>query len=31
MTGLFARVHGPDAFTTFAEADEASRFLRADG
>jgi hypothetical protein len=30
-TGFFSRVEGPDAFTTWHEADEASRFLRADG
>jgi hypothetical protein len=30
-TGIFHHVEGPDAFTTWHEADEASRFLRADG
>lgn len=27
-TGAFWRVEGPDAFTTWNEAEEASRFLR---
>jgi hypothetical protein len=31
VTGLFERVDGPDAFTTWREADEASRFRRVDG
>lgn len=26
-TGIFTRVEGPDAFTTWGEAEEASRFL----
>src|SRR5262245_45186555 len=30
-TGFLTVVEGPDAFTTGYEADEASRFLRADG
>jgi hypothetical protein len=30
-TGLFSRIEGPKPFPTFAEADEASRFLSADG
>lgn len=29
--GFFSRVERPNAFTTWREADEASRFLRADG
>jgi hypothetical protein len=29
-TGIFHHVEGPDAFTTWHEADEASRFLRVD-
>jgi len=27
-TGIFTRVEGPDGFTTWEEASEASRFLR---
>jgi hypothetical protein len=27
-TGRFTRVEGPDGFTTWEEAEEASRFLR---
>ena len=30
-TGFFIWVEGPDTFTTWREADEASKFLRADG
>jgi len=30
-TGFFDHVEGPDTFTTWREADEASRFLRVDG
>jgi len=30
-TGLFMRVEGPDAFTTWGRAAEASRFPRVDG